>query len=177
MTRPANTLRRLLAATALGVSLLAACGSSSHGEASETPQGDSRFCAKASAVKAPRRGFHVRLLSSGTTFSPGEAAFFRVANEGTTYVNFGPVPTAEQSHDGHWTRLVIRKAGLPIAYPLTSVTLGSGGIAECIEVPLSPKWPDGSYRVRVEVAQGRPGSGGPHLFAIARFHLQGAAPG
>jgi hypothetical protein len=66
-----------------------------------------------------------------------------------------------REHDGRWTALGQPSSGAP------------AGASQGFELPTTPEWPAGDYRVRITVAD----EGGSTVAADLPFHLDAAGSG
>jgi hypothetical protein len=158
-------------AIVLTVAFVWGCGSSSSPTSRERKAEVKKFCDSRKVERDQGGSVAPELAMNRSQFAPGEAAFVRVFNFGSTYLEFGLNPTAEVKRRGHWVKLSIGKNGVPQVRSSVNWLLPPHQGSECAEIPVSPDWAAGSYRATLKV-EAHSKSGGTRVVRLAvPFHV------
>lgn len=107
------------------------------------------LCREGSHLVSEGEGGLSLTLSRSVAHSGGRV-FGRVEDHGETSVSYGPAPNVDQLLGTKWHPREFAKG---VAFPAISIELGPHEGSPCFEVPLSPGWRPGIYRVWVEAEQ------------------------
>lgn len=109
------------------------------------------FCTRHMTVNSgpsAKRGFAAHLITGSRSVVAGHRLWVRIVNAGTDALDFGSASRVQRWEGGSWVRMAVPERGVP---GLLSFGLLPRSVSNCVGSITSPEWPNGRYRLVLEV--------------------------